>query len=494
MEGMKLWPEQQAVVNRFKNEDEGALLLEPGCGKTAITINILKHHINNLSNQSKKILVVCPSIVIKNWEKEFKRFYPDNPYLICASTSEGKKRFNDISKFIDKEYGILVVNYEVATSSIGPLVEKFQPDTIILDESHKVKNPKSKQAKFFLKLRKQAKKAFILTGTVIANSIEDVYQQFLIMDLGKSFGTNFFVFRRKYMTDMNAAWAGSPNYFPKWVTNPRTLDEFKDIMFKKSVIIKTSDMIDLPELEQQTYYVKMKGEQAIHYRNLKKLMMTQIKDEMLIADHALTKLLRLLQITCGHLPDSEGNPTYFKDIEKIDVLKELVKGMVDRNEKVIIWTNFRPDVEIVTRALKDLGIHDILYMTGDQNTAEKSDAEWLFKNNLQFKVIVCNLQSASTGVNLQAAKHAIFFSRNFSYIHLTQAMARNYRGGSIDLHDKILIHNIVTEDTVEELVLESLEQKRRLGNYVLDNLEGLGTVDKDFKQDILDKFLGDFNE
>lgn len=490
MEGMKLWPEQQAVVNRFKNEDEGALLLEPGCGKTAITINILKHHINNLSNQSKKILVVCPSIVIKNWEKEFKRFYPDNPYLICASTSEGKKRFNDISKFIDKEYGILVVNYEVATSSIGPLVEKFQPDTIILDESHKVKNPKSKQAKFFLKLRKQAKKAFILTGTVIANSIEDVYQQFLIMDLGKSFGTNFFVFRRKFMIDLNAGFATSSSYFPKWVANPRYLDEFKELMLQKSVIMKTEDMVDLPHLEQESYYVKMCGEQEKHYRNLKKLMITQIKEDLIVADHALTKMLRLLQITSGHLPDAEGNANYFTDIEKLKVLKDLVKQIViEQNEKAIIWTNFKADVILVTKALKEIGIHDILFMTGEQNTQEKSVNESLFRDDNRFKVIVCNLQSASTGINLQTAKHAIYYSRNFSFIHMSQSQRRNWRGGSIDLHDKVVIHNIITEGTVDELVVDALLEKKDMSDYLLSDIQGLTKIDEDFKQEILSRFL-----
>lgn len=488
----KLWPEQQRIVDRFKDQDCGALLLEPGCGKTAITINILKHHINNLKNQSKKILVVCPSIVIKNWEKEFKRFYPDNAIPICAPTSQGKKRYNEIEKFISNDYGILVVNYEVATSSIGPLVERFKADTLCMDESHCVKNPKSKQSKFFLKIRKQAQRCFLLTGTVIANSIEDVFQQFLIMDLGQTYGSNFFVFRRKFMIDLNAGFVTSSSYFPKWVANPRYLDEFKELMLQKSVIMKTSDMVELPELAQEFYYVKMCGEQEKHYRNLKKLMITQIKEDFIVADHALTKMLRLLQITSGHLPDAEGNANYFTDIEKLKVLKDLVKQIViEQNEKTIIWTNFKADVILVTKALKEIGIHDILFMTGEQNTQEKSVNETLFREDNRFKVILCNLQSASTGVNLQSAKHAIYYSRNFSFIHMSQSQRRNWRAGSIDLHDRVVIHNIITEATVDELVVDALLKKKDMSDYLLSDIQGLTTIDKEFKQEILAKFLDD---
>ena len=488
---MELWPLQKKIVDELKHHTNAALFMDVGTGKSCTLLSLIKPHIE--CNIISKVLIVGPSVVVPNWPKEVKNVMPLCKIPVHASFGSGVKRKKELQNFVENnpDKGIIVINYDVATSSLGPIIEKFKPDTLVFDESHLLKNHKSKRSKFFYKMREKAERCYILTGTPVSNSITDIWMQYMCMDKGATFGTNFFTFQKKYMRDSNASWIGQPGYFPKWEIRENRLPEFKQLLSKSSVTVTRDEMLDIPDLTVENYYVSLNKEQLKAYKELSKLMITQIKEEMLTVENALTKILRLNQICAGHLPTPEGEIYSFKDLEKTKVLQNIVQKIVEKGDKTIIWTNFKHDVKTITKALHDIGIENIVYITGSQSSKEKQESENTFQTTPGCKILVANYAAANAGINLQQASHSINWSRGFSFTHAYQSEARNRRGGS-DIHKRIIQHNLITHDTIEEEIVDIIETKRSLGDFVLsniDNMKKMTEFDKESKRKLLENFL-----
>ena len=484
---------QQPIYDRFKDLSYGGLFLDLGTGKTATTIYMLKYKYETFGQ--KKIIIFAPASVIGGWKREFEKFWPDCPLYIHLSNEKRIKRTRNLNETLNKDAFILIVNYEVMTSGMKDLILKKDFDILICDESHNLKNHRSKRSKAMFELRKKTRSCFLLTASPILNSLTDIFQQFLIMDKGKTFGPNFYIFQRKYMEDKNQFWAGSPNYFPKWEVRKDLLPEVKTKISSVGAVLKKKDVLkDLPPLISKPYEFELTPEQAKAYKELEKNLVTELKEnEFITVENALTKVLRLNQICAGHLgsPDNAKPSVIFKNTKKVDALVDLVEQIVHAEEKVIIWTAFKPEVEMITKALNEAKIYDILYITGDESSAEKTKSEDDFREDAKYKVLIANLASGNAGINLQAASHSINYSRNYSLAHALQSEARNYRSGS-EIHKVIMQHNLYIKDSIEEAIIDAVLTKKKLAEDVIDNLDKLKQLDKEFKNQILDKFMKGF--
>lgn len=476
---------QEEIVDRFKNEDFGGLFLSVGTGKSAALIGVLKHKIQTY--QSKRILIVAPSSVVPSLEKEFKKFYPDCQIPIHVSYGSKTTRKKYLENFIKYEdSGIIITNYEVATSSLGPIIASYKPDTLCFDECHALKNPSSKRAKFFSKLRQDAQTCFIMTGTIIANKITDAFMPMFIMDKGETFGKNFYVFQDKYCYDKNAQWRGNHGYFPNYVLRKDKLPEFKEKLSRHCVTVNRHDVLDLPPLHIENRYALLNADQTRAYKELQKLLVTEIQGETITVENALTKMLRFCQISSGHIGTGEDLIT-FEKIGKDDVFKEIVEEIRELKGKFIVWTCFKASVVRVTKLLNELGITKIAYITGEQSGEEKVKSETMFKEDPECEVVVANLKAAASGLNLQEAGFSIYFERNFSFTDMYQSAARNYRSGS-EMHKQVVHYNIITKETVEEDIVDTITLKQELSDYVLGNIEEFNSVEKEFKAKILKDF------
>jgi SNF2 family DNA or RNA helicase len=472
---------QKKIVDRFKDKSYGALFMGIGTGKTFTTISILKWRYENLGH--KKILIVCPQSVINTWMNEINKFWPDVFTKPFGDTSS--KRLKLLSEELLKDKFICIVNYECFTSQMYLTLCKVTYDVLILDESHLVKSHKSKRSKNLLTIRNKFKSCFILTASPITQNVTDLFMQFKIMDKGRTFGSNFFVFKCTYMQDKNEFWKGSPNYYPKWVVRKSMLEDLKQKMTTACEVVKTKDVLkELPPFIVKNYEVDLTLEQSKTYNNLKKELITEFNDTVITVENALTKILRLNQICAGHLDN-----TAFENTDKVDICVDLVQKILSQGEKVIIWTVFKQDITILTKALNKAKIYDILYITGEQTAQEKAEAENAFKG-VTYNIMMINIQSGSTGLNLQSASHSINYSRNFSLIHALQSEGRNYRGGS-EVHKTIVQHNIIVKNSVEEEIIKALQDKKALSEDIVSNIESIKKKDNEFKQHIFDLFKGD---
>jgi SNF2 family DNA or RNA helicase len=476
---------QKLDFERFKDLNCGALLWKMGAGKTFLSVHLVKYKYENLN--VKKIIVFAPSATLNGWKREFLKFWPECPLPILLSNNSGPKRKKEMNAFLQNSKGIILINYESLTTDLRLSLMQFKADMLICDESHNVKNHKAKRSKYLLELRKQVKNCFLLTGTPMLNSLTDLFMQFNIMDLGKTFGSNYYVFLRRYLVDKNAHFSHAAHYFPNWVTRQETLPEVQEKI--KSVCSIVKEVKGLPPVLTKTYEVSLTSEQKKVYKELEKNLITEIKqDEFITVENALAKVLRLNMICAGHL-SSENHKIVFEKTEKVSVLSEILESIFKDGGKVIIWCTYKEDIKIVTKAIKDLGIHDILHITGDQTSVEKGEAEYEFTHNPRFQVIVASLQAAAVGLNLQVAQHSVNYSRTYSLGLALQSEARNYRRGTAELHDSVIRHEIYVKDSIEEIIMENLSCKKSLAETILSDSVELKKQDKEFKEEILRRFM-----
>ena len=461
---------QTTALYKFKSSglNNFILLAEVGTGKTFTAISMLR--MLQEKHGPLKILILCPGVVINNWKNEIKKFsFPEDfplihPLDIAKTRPEKMQTIN-----FRREQAVVITNYEsMDQRGFYSYLSDWMPDVIIADEIHRIKNPKSKRANAVVSLGERAMYRLGLTGTAILNSPMDIFQQYLFLDQGEAFGKSFFNFRRSYFYDANESWNNKQNHFPDFRPIPSKMEEMSEKIAKNSVKVIKSECLDLPPFIRQTLKLKMSDEQKKAYGSMFKdflaFVNTDGESKASVANIALTKGLRLIQIASGFMGLDDGSTFSFKENPKLDALEGILEETGD--DKVIIWCSYRQNYGDISRFLIDRKIKFVM-ITGEQDSKEKTEAADSFQTDPTVKVMLANRKAAGIGINLTAAPYSVVFSRNFSLEEEIQAQGRNYRNGS-QIHEKITEINLVMEETIEERVIEALQNKQNISDIILD--------------------------
>jgi len=458
----KLWAHQQKAVDLAKLKPNIALFLEIGTGKTATLINILRHDYAG-HGVVRNTLIFAPLSVCPQWKKEFAKWSKIPEKCIHVLTGDGAKRVRALEAIL--RFGapaIIVTNYEaVRIKNFYELLLKWSPHIVVLDESHKVKDPSSLQSKAIYPLCHAADRRFILTGTPILNSMLDIFGQYKALDPA-IFGSNFWKFKALYFYDKNA---GRPNCnFPDWQPRPESAKLISECIASTSVQAKKADCLDLPPLLRVPISVPLSEQQRKAYEDMKKHYVTEMKGVTAIAEFAMTKTLRMQQILAGFIAeDSDSEPVWCDENPRLDCLKDILDQI--GGEKTIIWTTFRPTYMKIAKVCEKSG-YKYAFLTGDQSAKQKEESiEAFCRGDVQ--ALIANPAAGGAGINLQEAKYAIYFTRGYSLEHYLQSEGRNYRGGS-EMHDKITHFHLIADDTLDEVIATALLNKQNIGETVLD--------------------------
>lgn len=470
MTDKNLWEHQKRAIEFARDKDEIGLFYDVGTGKTrtALEIMLAKYKVEG---RPLRTLVVAPIIVLENWRREIQGFTDIEASQVQILIGSGAKRikvFREAAFKNEKPLNkIFILNYEsLLMDALMMYIASWRPELLIADEIHKAKSIKAKRTKALIRLADNSKYRIGLTGTPVLNSPMDLFSQFRILDKGETFGQNFFGFRHTYFHDKNA---GMPSFkhFPNWQIKPGALDLMNQKVMKKAVHVKKQDCLDLPPLVKKTIYVELAKDQKKSYEELKADFITYISDKACVAQLAITKALRLQQIISGFIPLEEDSLHVFQQNPKLEALKELVQE-ISLHHKLIIWAVFKLDKELITAMLGSLKINYVT-VTGDDSYDDKISSIDRFNHSSDCPVLVGHPGAAGVGVNLTAADVAIFYSRNFSLEHEEQAIARCYRAGS-ERHEKITRIDIVAKNTIDELILQALENKQKIGLEILKDI------------------------
>lgn len=458
---------QKHIVNRFKNKNNAALFMDPGCGKTLTAINLWRE----ACRENKRILrclVLCPPIVLENWKQEF---------ILCSKVDEkligvfpsGKSPKKKLEFCKNTTHAIKIINYEAfRNDDVFNAIANFQAEVAIADESHYLKNHKTKNFKAACAATVSAQYRYILTGTPISNSPLDLWAQYYFMDRGKSFGEHYFGFLHKYFYDRNAGMP-SDRHFPDWQMQNSLRPVIKSILNKTSVKLTKEECLELPDLIEQSISVEPTPEILKKYNELKKELVTYIsnedtqEDEAVVAQNALVKLLRLNEITNGYTKTEDDNIICFKKNPKLDALMHIVESTAPH--KVIIFTIYKQTYKDISQALKKKKIKYVELHGGINNKAQVVDEFNDLTNDI--RVCIAHPRSAGVGINLKSASYAVFYSRSHSLVDREQSKARNYRAGSIDLFKKITHYDLVMNHTCDVEILSALRQKKDISNSLV---------------------------
>lgn len=471
-----LWKNQKEVIALSKRHPNLAILHDMGTGKTCSTIQIVRHKCAE-RGRLLKILVLAPPVTLKNWKREFAMFskIPDRDVVVLSGSS--KDRMKNFIKAVEQTEGdlckpkVIITNYEaMQMQGLHALLKAWQPDILICDEAHRVKNKDSVRARKVCEIADGAQHKYLLTGTPILRNGMDIFFPYRILDKGETFGVNFYAFRAKYFSDANARRAGTQGYFPNFVANANTYEELNKKIYAKAHRAVKSECMDLPPFVRITEPVELSPEQRKAYKQMRDEYVTFLDHETksgkpvaVVAQLAITKALRLLQIASGFAKAEDGNEYEFKKTPRLERLQELLEELTPDN-KVIVWASFKNNYIQIAKVCDELGIQ---YASLHGETKDKDAEMDLFRNNPACRVIIANQQAGGIGVNLIEASYAIYYSRNFSLEADLQSEARNYRGGTAALHSKVTRIDMYAPETIDELVTEALANKLNIAEKIL---------------------------
>jgi len=441
----KPWLHQKKAFWFSKDLRAAMLALDMGTGKTKITIDII-----NNREDIKKVLVLCPKSVISVWGKEINKHSVINVNTLClCENNQIKIKTEQAKTFLNSSIDgkqVVVINYEAAWRepfSSFALSQKW--DLVILDESHKIKAPGGAASRFCAKLGTVAKNRICLTGTPMPHSPLDIYAQYRFLDPG-IFGTNFGKFKERY-----AIMGGYQNYEIKGYKNQTELNEK---MFKIAFRV-TKDILELPEYVDIEREVTLGERAQALYKEMESNFYAEIEDGTIAtAANALTKLLRLQQITSGFLKNDDLTISQI-DNNKQNVLAEVIDD-IPTNEAIVVFCRFQNDLNIVKKIVEE-SKRKFAELSGRKNELQK----W---QNGEADVIGVQIQTGGVGIDLTRACYAIYYSLGFSLGDYEQSRARVHRPGQ---ERSVKYIHLVAKNTVDEKVYEALSERKDVIENIL---------------------------
>lgn len=432
----------------MQNEGFG-LLFDVGLGKslTAVATAGARHR----KGQVNRVLVVCPLAVVPVWEREFNNLNVD--YTAYALEGSSQKKKDTLRNIPSSELQIVIINYDSARIMVDDLL-RFNADMLIVDESQKIKNPRSQQTKSVHKLAKQAKYRLILTATPVGNSVADVYSQWKVID-ENIFGKSFYAFRARYLI-----MGGYQNH---QIIGTRNMDELLAKMHSKALRVTKEEALDLPKQVFETRYCELEAKAKAVYNSLKYDCYSELINGEITARNILTKLLRLQQCADGFLKADESE--YYEKVStaKLELLEDTLDEVLSNKEKVIVFARFTEEIHAIERRLRKLNIKTL---TLDGSTKDKGAMVNEFQTNQSIKVLICQTQVGGVGITLTAASIVIFYSLTFSLIDYLQAIGRTHRIGQ---KYRCLYIDLIAKNTVDEHIQKAIKNKRNLSDNIVDN-------------------------
>lgn len=437
------FPYQREAFEAIKDLPYSAIFHEQGLGKTKIAIDLLLYWLEHKDIDT--VIVVTKKQLVQNWVNEFHTHTFILPKVLSSNKMDNYVVLNSPAR-------VILANFEIFSTEQErlKLFLKARNTAVIVDESTKIKNPDSNLTQAFFALGPLFKIRTIMTGTPVANRPYDIWSQIYFLDSGMSLGCDFNAFKRN--TDL---------------TNDLGEDELKRDVFESSVAAifdkikpftvretKNSGIISLPDKKYYSVWCNFEPKQHDMYEAVRTdlQLLVQKGDEAILdeSEASLKRLLRLVQIA--------SNPRLVDDLYcefsgKEAKLDELIKDIINRGEKVIVWSSFIENIDYFYKKYKELKptrIHGRLAIEDRNRSVD------LFKKG-ESNVLFATPQSAKEGLTLTIANNVIFYDRGFNLDDYLQAQDRIHR---ISQTKTCNIYNLMIQDSIDKWIDILLQAKQ----------------------------------
>ncbi len=433
----------------------GACLADDmGLGKTVQLLALLARELH-LEKKVKATFLIAPTSLLGNWKREAARFCPDlKVYLHHGS----QRRKNEALQEAIETHDLVLTNYQVLARDIDTLKSRTW-NRVVLDEAQHIKNPDTGQSRAVRKLKAGTRIA--LTGTPVENRLMELWALMDFLNPGllgsrRAF-TNRFAKPIEKENNQNAAKAlrglTAPFLLRRKKTDPELLPE-------------------LPEKIEQTLTCTLSKEQATLYQATVEEVMTSVEEAVGMARRGLvlSALTRLKQV-CNHPAQAlkEGPSAKLKGRSgKMDLFEELVSQVLDAEESLLCFTQYREMGELLQARLKQVFDFDSPFLHGGVSRAARDEMVRQFQEGKSAPVLILSLKAGGTGLNLTSANHVVHYDRWWNPAVEDQASDRAFRMGQ---QKNVMVHRLVCQGTLEEKVDLMLENKRSLANQVVGSGE-----------------------
>ena len=444
---------QEEGIQFGLNHDKWLLLDPPGLGKT-LQLIYLAEELKKREN-IQHCLVICGINTLKtNWKKEIERHSKLDCRILGETISKtGKVKYGGITERLKqlespiKEF-FVITNIETLRDKriLKALTKgKNKFDCVFVDEIHTCKSSTSQQGANLLKL-KDAKYKVAATGTLLLNNPLDAYVPLNWIDADRSTVSNFKNYYCVYGGDFGHEFLGYRNL--------QTLQKQLELY----ALRRPKSLLNLPPKTIINEYVDMSDAQQRFYENVKNGVKEEVDKVTLKPNIIMGMIMRLRQATaCPSILTSQNIPS-----AKMDRVCDLIEQITSEGSKVVVFSTFKQTIEELEKRLQQ---YNPLLGTGNQDDALISENVEKFQNNSNNKVFLGTWQKCGTGLTLTAAKYMIFLDTPWTDAAFTQACDRIYRIGT---SEAVTIYNLITTDTVDEKVLEIIQDKAAISDYVLD--------------------------
>ena len=464
--------------------EHGAIFGETGTGKTKMSIDITAARF--LASQIHGLLVICPTPIKFNWAKDELDVHCAVPFEVQVVANKTKTKDRELTEFCTEgpKQGVLKVLI-IGTESLSQGEKKgraweygisfltyMKKTQIVLDEGHFIKNIQSTRSKNVIALGQYAKYRLIMTGTPVLQGPMDLYSQYEFADTNIMGFGDFYAFRNRY-----AIMGGFEN---REIVAYDNTEELVKTIEPWTYQITKAEALDLPDKVYQRRVVPMSAEIRKIYKKIKKdrTFISEEQDIELICENILTLNLALQQLVAGMVSfkregDLERTVREVIPADQNPKIKEMLNILesIPADAQVIIWARFKHElyqlIDVLEKTYPDAGV---ARYHGDLNQDEREIERNMFKAG-EKRFFVSNQQTGGTGLTLNEATYTIYISNTFNLAHRLQSEDRNHRIGQ---HNKVTYFDIVMEKTVDETIMEAIESKMDLADYIKSKIKEMG--------------------
>lgn len=456
----------------MRDNNFGACLADDmGLGKTVQLITYLLN-IHARPETDGPSLIICPTSVLGNWQKEIERFAPS----LTVHTHYGPTREKDeifTALLAEKRPDVILTTYGTASQD-GDMLAETEFTSITLDEAQNIKNMQTKQSRAIRKLHGQHHIA--LTGTPIENRLSELWAIFDFIHKGY-FG-NFRTFTDQFIVPIERDDSERDKRKLRAKIRPFLLRRTKN---------DPDLLLNLPKKLEQNEYCPLTTEQAALYESF--LDETKFKLQTLTGFEkkglVLTMLSRLKQL-CNHPALFLKEPNrpageMLKQSEKLKSIVSMASSIAENNEQCIIFTQYIGMGQLIQHCLSELHNIDVPFLTGSMPKGQRDRLVDDFQKG-EFPVFILSLRAGGTGLNLTAANHVLHADRWWNPAVENQATDRAYRIGQTKF---VHVHKFVTIGTIEEKIDKMLEEKATLSADLIQSNQWLTELSDNELDDLL---------
>jgi len=461
----KPYAHQLKALEMSWNKEVFAYFMEMGTGKSKVLLD----NIAMLYDRGKinGALIVAPKGVYKNWyDSEIPIHLPDHiqKKAVLWQSLIGQKQKLKLNALFKPgiDLHILVMNVEAFSTKKGvDFATKFLTShsaLFAIDESTTIKNPGAKRTKNILKLSKEGKYRRILTGSPVTKSPLDLYTQCHFLDSYLLDHSSYYTFRTRYAIMRTANFSGRS---VQLVVGYHNLEELTDKLKAFSYRVLKDDCLDLPPKTFMKRVIQLTPEQKRIYQQMKQMALAEMNGKMITTATALTQLMRLHQITCGHFKADDDSVQEIKNnriTELMDVLEEL-------EGKAIIWAHYRHDIATIVREIEKKYPMSVVTYYGDTSTENRQKAIKKIQDpESKVRFLVGTPQTGGYGITLTGASTMIYYSNGYDLEKRQQSEARIDRIGQ---NKPMTYIDILAEDTVDERIVKALRKKVNIATQIM---------------------------